>query len=75
MIRVDFTDGDGKYVNSAYTPEGDWTEESLHQVLHFHRKQWQVARSGGSEESFVDFLIRRRLNFYPKTSAVYHFAI
>ena len=75
MIRVDFTNDAGKYVSSVYTPEGDWTEETLHRVLLFQAKNWRAERDGGSEESFVDYLLRHRTNFYPKTSAVYHFAI
>lgn len=75
MIRIDFTNSEGKYVDSVYTPEGDWTEETLHQVLHYQTKHWHAERDGGSEESFVDYLLRHRMNFYRKTSAVFHFAI
>ncbi len=76
MIRIDFTDGDtGKYVNSVYTPEGDWEEGTLHRVLKYQHTHWRAERDGGSEESFVDYLLRHRTEFHRKTSAVMHFAI
>lgn len=72
MIRIDFTDFTDKYVGSVYTPEGDWTEESLTQYL---TECVELRRRDGKEDKpFVDYLCRFS-GFYPKTSSVQHFQI
>ena len=73
MIRIDFTDAEGKYAGSVYTNEFGLTEASLQERLTALADLWGV--EGRKDESFADYLCRAYDGFMPKTATVFHFQV
>ena len=73
MIRIDFTDGEDKYVNTVYIHEYGLSESALASRLNELADLWST--EGRARESFPDYLCRVFDGFMPKPATVFHYQI